>query len=338
MFIKSAKGSKITDVDGNEYIDYVGSFGALIFGHTHPKVVSAAEKAVDNGSSFGASVELESELAKEICAAFPSVELLRLTNSGTEAVMGALKLAKAFTKKNKIIKFRECYHGWSEQPYLEARFNDLESVKKLASKEIAAVIVEPIGGNSGVIPPAAGFLEGLRRVCDKNEMVLIFDEVITGFRVAYGGAQELYGVKADFTCFGKIIGGGFPVGAFGGRRDIMKLLAPEGPVYQAGTFSGNPVTAAAGLAILRLLKSKKVYDYLEEKSKALAAGLKLKVNRVGSMFSFRLNNYPEFFWKMMKKGIYFAPSEKEVSFISATHSWDDIERTIKAVNGGETWK
>ncbi|MGB9612875.1 MAG: aminotransferase class III-fold pyridoxal phosphate-dependent enzyme [Candidatus Margulisiibacteriota bacterium] len=331
LVIKEGKGARVKDIEGREYIDYVGNFGALILGHAHPKVVAAVKKALAAGSSFGTTTQAEVELGKEICAAFPSIDRLRLTNSGTEAVMGALKLAKAFTKRNKIIKFKECYHGWSEQPYLEAEYNNLESVRCLVSKDVAAIIVEPVAGNFGVIPPAAGFLEGLRKICDQNGALLIFDEVITGFRVAYGGAQELYRVRADLTCLGKVIGGGFPVGAFGGKKEIMKLLAPEGPVYQAGTFSGNPITMAAGLETLRILKNNKIYKDLDEKTKVLCEGLNFKGNRVGSMFSFVIDDYPAFFWKMLKKGFYFSPSEKEANFVSMAHSWKDIAATIKAV-------
>ncbi|MBI5078893.1 aminotransferase class III-fold pyridoxal phosphate-dependent enzyme [Candidatus Saganbacteria bacterium] len=329
IFITMGQGSRVKDIAGKEYIDYVQGYGGTILGHAHPKVVSAVGKKLRLGSSFGTNTAGEAELAKEICAAYPAVDLMRFTNSGTEAVMGALKLAKAYTGRNKIIKFKECYHGWSEQPYLEAEFNNLDSVKKRISKETAAVIVEPVPGNCGVIPPAPGFLEGLRRLCRQNGVLLIFDEVITGFRLAYGGAQERCGITADLTCFGKIIGGGFPVGAFGGKREIMKLLAPEGPVYQAGTFSGNPVTMAAGLATLRILKNRRIYRELEEKARVLCEGLKFRTCRVGPMFSFVMDNYRQFFWKMMGKGIYFTPSDKETNFISAAHTWKEIEETIR---------
>lgn len=329
LLIVAGRGSRVTSQEGKVYIDYVGAYGPLILGHAHPKVVAAVKKAVAAGSSFGTTTGIEIELAKEICSAFPSTEKVRLVNSGTEAVMGALKLAKAFTKRDKIIKFKECYHGWSQQPYLEAEFNNLESVKKLVLKEVAAIIVEPVAGNYGVIPAAPGFLEGLRKICDQNGLLLIFDEVITGFRIAYGGAQELYGLKADLTCFGKIIGGGLPVGAFGGRKDIMSHLAPVGPVYQAGTFSGNPVSVAAGLTTLRLLKNRKVYADLEEKTKTLVEGLNLEITWVGSMFSFKIGNFREFFWRMLGKGIYFAPLPLEANFVSAAHTWKDIEKTIR---------
>jgi glutamate-1-semialdehyde 2,1-aminomutase len=338
LFISKGQGSRVKDADGREYIDYVGAYGPLILGHAYPKVISAIKKAIAGGSVFGAGTEAEIELAKEICAAFPSLKLLRLTNSGTEAVAGALKLARAFTKRNQIIKFKECYHGWSEQPYLEASYNDLDSVEKLVSNDIAAIIVEPVAGNYGVLAPARGFLEGLRQICDREGILLIFDEVITGFRVARGGAQQLFGVSADLTCLGKIIGGGMPVGAFGGKAEMMRLLAPQGPVYQAGTFSGNPVTVAAGLATLKILKNPKVYRALEEKAKKLTDGLGLPVTRVGSMFSFNLGNnrcldekeFRNFFWKMLKGGVYFAPSAKEANFISTAHSSGDIAKTIAA--------
>jgi glutamate-1-semialdehyde 2,1-aminomutase len=329
IFIKEGHGAKVNDIKGKEYIDYVGSWGALILGHAHPKVISEVKKGIDKGTSFGACTQLEAELAKEICTAFPSIEQVRLTSSGTEEVMGGLKLAKAYTKRTKIIKFRECYHGWSEQSYLEASFNDLESVRNLISPEVAAIMVEPVVGNQGVILPKDGFLEGLRGLCDKYDIILIFDEVITGFRIAYGGAQELYSVKPDLTCLGKIIGGGFPIGAFGGRREIMKVLAPEGPVYQAGTLSGNPVATAAGLATLQILKDKEIFRSLEEKTRVLCEGLKIGVSRTGSMFSFHLDDYPKFFWEMIEKGIYFAPSASEANFVSAAHSDQDIEETIR---------
>ncbi|OGC04709.1 hypothetical protein A2276_01885 [candidate division WOR-1 bacterium RIFOXYA12_FULL_43_27] len=323
IFIKRGQGAEIRDQNNRKFIDYVMSWGALILGHAHPKVVAAVTAAVKNGSSFGAPTEKETELAKMICGAFPSIEKVRFVSSGTEAVMGALKLAFALTGRKKVIKFRQCYHGWSEQDYLEAEYNNLGSVKNLVSDKVAAIIVEPVAGNSGVIAPKSGFLEGLRKICDKNKIILIFDEVITGFRVAYGGAQELYKVKADLTCLGKIIGGGFPLAAFGGRKGLMDQVAPLGLVYQAGTLSGNPVAVAAGIEVLKTLKDKKIYKDLEEKTRYLCEGMKMEYSRVGSMFSFKFNDrkeYAGFFWRMIEKGFYFAPSKDEANFISTAHA------------------
>src|SRR3989344_755105 len=333
LFVAKGQGARIQDADGKWNIDYVGGYGPMILGHAHPKVISAIKKVLAGGTAFGTNMAGETELAKEISLAIPSIELLRLTNSGTEAVMGALKLAKALTKRTKVLKFKECYHGWSEQPYLEADYNDLASVRQLISKDVAAIIVEPVAGNIGVIPPAHGFLAGLRKIADENGSLLIFDEVITGFRVAYGGAQERFGVKADLSTLGKIIGGGGAAWAYGGRKDIMQLLAPAGSVYQAGTFSGNPVTVAAGLATLKILKNRKVYSELEEKTLALVEGTEFNFKRVGSMFSFVMNDYRGFFWKMIGRGVYFTPSDKEANFVSITHSARDVEETIRSVRG-----
>jgi glutamate-1-semialdehyde 2,1-aminomutase len=333
IFIESAIGAKVTDVQGKEYVDYLGSWGALILGHARADILREVKAAIERGTSFGACTIKETELAREICSAIPSIDTVRLTSSGTEAVMGALKLAKSFTGRKKIIKFRQCYHGWSEQDYLEADFNNLDSVEELISDDIAAVIVEPVAGNFGVIPPKSGFLEGLRKLCDKYGIILVFDEVITGFRLSYGGAQELFEVKPDLTCLGKIIGGGFPIGAFGGRRDIMELVAPEGEAYQAGTLSGNPVAVTAGLATLRVLKDENIYKNLEAKTKTLCEGVKVGTTRIGSMFSFHLEDFSRFFWKMIERGIYFAPSPLEANFVSAAHSDRDIEETIRKVVG-----
>ncbi|PIS28464.1 aspartate aminotransferase family protein [Candidatus Saganbacteria bacterium CG08_land_8_20_14_0_20_45_16] len=336
IFIKQGQGSRVRGQEGKEYLDYVMSWGALILGHADKRVVAATKKAIEQGSSFGAPTKAETELAKLICEAIPSIEKVRFTSSGTEAVMGALKLAKGITGKNKIIKFKQCYHGWSEQDYLEAEYNNLDSAKALLSKEVAAVIVEPVVGNAGVIPPEPGFLQGLRCLCDQHGVLLVFDEVITGFRLAYGGAEDYFGVKPDLTCLGKIIGAGFPVGAFGGRADLMANLAPEGKVYQAGTLSGNPVAMAAGLSTLKILKNKKVYKDLEIKTKYLCEGSKLEFNRAGSMFSFRFESqeaYAKFFWQMLAQGIYFAPSSLEANFISCAHGWSEIKETIRKILG-----
>jgi glutamate-1-semialdehyde 2,1-aminomutase len=335
FFINRGKGAKVWDADGNSYIDYVGSWGALILGHAHPNVVRAVKAALEKGSSFGAPTAGETELAKQICAAFPSIEKVRLVSSGTEAVLGALKLARAFTKKKRVLRFQGCYHGWAEYPWITVPYNDLSAAAQAVrsgSREIAAIIVEPVAGNMGVVPALPGFLEGLRKLADQFGTLLIFDEVITGFRVAYGGAQELFGIKADLTCLGKIIGGGFPVGAYGGRRELMDKVSPLGPVYQAGTLSGNPVAVAAGLETLTLLRRKGAYKRLEENTKELCLGMGMDFLRVGSMFSFIFNTnsqYRSFFWRLLKEGIYFAPSEQEANFLSLAHTEKEIEKTIK---------
>jgi glutamate-1-semialdehyde 2,1-aminomutase len=384
LFIERAQGSKIYDVDGNEYIDYVGSWGPMILGHVHPEVVSGLKKAVERGTSYGAPTELEMELAKEVMRAFPSMELMRMVNSGTEAAMSALRLARGYTGRDKIIKFEGCYHGHADsllvragsgamtlgvpdskgvpgdlaKDTLTATFNDLQSVESLAEQhgeEIACIILEPIAGNMGVIPPEEGFLEGLRRICDDKGIVLIFDEVITGFRVSYGGAQAFYGVRPDLTCLGKVIGGGLPVGAFGGRSKIMERLAPCGDVYQAGTLSGNPLAMTAGLITLRILQREGTYEQLAAKSDFLCGGVRAIVekssvpstcNQVGSMFTFfftegPVRNYPEakgsdtalfsrFFSGMINRSIYIAPSQFESLFLSLAHTDDDLERTLEA--------
>ena len=324
IFISSGQGSRVRDADGNEYIDYVGSWGPLILGHAHPEVTSAIKEAVDKGTSFGAPTERESELAGKVVAAFPSIEQVRFVNSGTEAGMSALRLARAYTGRDKVLKFEGGYHGHADsllvaagsgatahgvptsagvtgttaQDTLVATYNDLTSVEAYFDADpgqIACIIVEPVAGNMGVVPPAAGFLEGLRNVTSKNGSLLIFDEVITGFRVAYGGAQHLYGITPDLTCLGKIIGGGLPVGAYGGRAEIMERVSPLGPMYQAGTLSGNPVAMAAGIRTLELLAEPGVYEELETKAALFADGIQeafeetetpLAVNRVGSMLTF----------------------------------------------------
>lgn len=335
LFIEQGKGSKVYDVDGHEYIDYVGSYGALVLGHAHPAVVSAVNKAVARGSSFGTPTRLETALAKEICSAFSSIDKVRFVSSGTEAAMGAIKLSRAYTKKDKIINFSGCYHGWSPYPAVTLPYNDLTAVEALIMQDhdqIAAIIVEPVAGNQGVVVPDPGFLVGLRELASQYGIILIFDEVITGFRLAYGGAQEYFGIKADLTCLGKIIGGGFPIGAFGGKKEIMEQLAPNGPVYQAGTLSGNPVAVTAGLKTLKKLKSKSAYQQLAEMTDKLCAGLDLDSARIGSMFSFKFGSdseFSSFFWRAIKSGIYFAPARSEANFVSLAHDQNDIEETLR---------
>lgn len=384
LFIARGKGSKIYDVDGNEYIDYVGSWGPLVLGHADDRVVSAVAEALGRGTSFGAPTELEIEMAKLVVDAVPSIEEVRMVSSGTEATMSAIRLARGFTGRPKIIKFEGCYHGHADCLLVQAGsgvttlglpdspgvtpgatgdtisipYNDLEAVQAVIEErheEIAAVIVEPVAGNMGVVPPREGFLEGLRAVTADHGVLLIFDEVITGFRVGYGGAQEFYGVMPDLTCLGKIIGGGFPVGAFGGRRDIMEQVAPVGAVYQAGTLSGNPVAMTAGIATLRILADLSVYVELDRKgsmlaeglfAEAQAAGVDAYFTRVGSLSclffvaeqvtdyaSAKTSDtarYAAYFSSMLQQGVYLAPSQFEASFVSAAHSDEDIERTVTA--------
>lgn len=386
LFIAKAHGSKVTDIDGNEYIDYVGSWGPMILGHTHPAVVEAIQKTAAFGASFGAPTLLETEMAELIKEMVPSVDKVRMVNSGTEATMSALRLARGYTGRDLVIKFEGCYHGHNDSfliaagsgaltygipdtpgvtkgtahDTLTARYNDLQSVEQLFEKhknEIAAVILEPVTGNMGVVIPEKEFIEGIRNLCTENKTVLIFDEVMTGFRLAPGGAQELLGITPDLTTFGKIIGGGLPVGAYGGKLEIMDMLAPKGPVYQAGTLSGNPLAMAAGLTTLRLLNStENFYRKLEEKSSLLEEGLlnNLKelnfngvINRVGSMFTLFFTKeqqvksfsdvmksdtqlFTEYFRLSLESGIYLAPSQYEAGFVSAAHSNEDIENTVKA--------
>ncbi|MGB9792471.1 MAG: glutamate-1-semialdehyde 2,1-aminomutase [Thermacetogeniaceae bacterium] len=384
LFISRGEGSKIFDVDGNEYIDYVCSWGPLILGHAHPAVVAALEKAVKAGTSYGAPIEGEVILASLIVDAVPSVERVRLVNSGTEATMSAVRLARAYTGRNKIVKFAGCYHGHADTFLVQAGsgaltmgvpsspgvpnevtsltlvlpYNDVSSVERAFERygeEIAAVIVEPVAGNMGVVPPQTGFLETLRRVTEQSGSLLIFDEVITGFRLGLGGAQERFGIKPDLTCFGKIIGGGLPVGAYGGRADIMQLVAPEGPVYQAGTLSGNPLAVHAGIATLEQLKKPGVYEELEEKGKQLAEGLRaaaenagvaVQVNQVGSLLSVFFadrrvedldsalssdqSSFRQFFLSMLDEGIYLPPSQFEAWFVSLAHTEEDLKRTVDA--------
>ncbi len=384
VFFASGAGPFLIDVDGQEYIDYVASWGPLILGHAHPEVVSAVQAAAESGTSFGAPTWMEVELARLICEFVPSVEMVRLVNSGTEATMSAVRLARGYTGRKKIIKFDGCYHGHADSFLVKAGsgvatlgipgspgvpeeivsntislpYNDLEAVHKAFEKmgeEIAAVIVEPIAGNMGVIPPKEGFLQGLREITLKHGALLIFDEVITGFRVGLSGAQGLYGVTPDLTCLGKIIGGGLPVGAYGGKAEIMKHIAPDGPVYQAGTLSGNPIAVAAGLATLRILSRPGIYERLEELSKRLAEGLakaakeagaKVTFNRVGSMMTcfFRegevidfasaaasdTERYGKFWREMLARGVYLAPSQFEAAFVSLAHTEEEIDYTIEA--------
>lgn len=385
LFISKARGSKIYDVDGNEYIDYVGSWGALILGATDPKVVASVREAARVGLSFGAATEQESNLAALVKRHVPSMELMRLVSSGTEATMSAVRVARAFSKKDKILKFDGCYHGHADsflvrggsglatfsvsdsagvpesisKETLVATFNDVESVQSILDSnrgKIAAIVVEPVAGNMGVIPPKVGFLQNLRALANEHEALLIFDETITGFRVSIGGAQALYRVKPDLTCLGKVIGGGMNVAAYGGRRDIMKLVAPIGPVYQAGTLAGNPVAVAAGISTLSQLKSSS-YSRLESCSSNLARRLSQKardfgvgfiVNRVGSMIGIfftkelkAVENYEDvkkcskelysrFFGSMLEQGVYLPPSAFETIFVSTAHLARDIENTIES--------
>jgi glutamate-1-semialdehyde 2,1-aminomutase len=384
LFIAKGGGSHIYDADGQRYIDYVLSWGPLILGHAYPQVVGALKEAVERGISYGAPTALETELAKRVVEAVPSIEMVRFVNSGTEATMSALRLARAYTGRSKIVKFEGCYHGHADfllvragsglttlglpdsagvpggiaQDTLIAPYNDLQAVDRLFSEnraEIAAVIVEPVAGNMGVIPPEPGFLEGVREVTKTEGALLVFDEVVTGFRVAYGGAQALYGVTPDLTCLGKVIGGGLPVGAYGGRREIMEMVAPLGPVYQAGTLSGNPLCMTAGIETLKVLAQPGAYQRLEEKSARLADGLQEAAEgagtpvfqtRVGSMlctfFSAEkivnhasakrsdTSRYALFFRAMLENGVYLAPSQFEAGFLSLAHSEQDIEQTIEA--------
>ena len=384
LFITRAQGSKLYDADGNEFIDFVGSWGPMILGHAHTEVVRKLEETLLKGTSFGAPTEGEILLAEMVCEAVPSVEMLRLVNSGSEAAMAVLRVARGYTGRDKIIKFEGCYHG-SVDPLLvqagsgamtlgipdspgvpasfvehtlQAKFNDLDSVIKLVeenSSKIAAVIIEPVAGNMGMIPPEHGFLQGLRDLCDREGILLIFDEVMSGFRVDYGGAQALFGVLPDMSIFGKIIGGGLPVGAYGGRQDIMLQVAPAGPVYQAGTLSGNPLAVAAGLSTLEILRKGNPYPELGQKtswlsgefqSAAESAGVPLQTQAMGGMFGFFFSETPvrnyqdalnsdverftRFFRSMLNQGIYLAPSAFESLFVSTAHSEKDLERTARA--------
>jgi glutamate-1-semialdehyde 2,1-aminomutase len=382
-FFARASGASVVDADGNEYLDYMLSWGPLILGHSPPEVVAAIREAAEGGTSYGAPTEREVELAEEINRAMPSVELVRFVSSGTEAGMSGLRVARAFTKRDAILKFTGCYHGHSDallvqagsgvvtlglpdspgvpaawtRDTLVAPYNDLDAVETLFKQrggEIAAVIVEPIAGNVGVVPPRDGFLPGLRRLCDRHGALLIFDEVITGFRVGKGGAQALYGVRPDLTLLGKIVGGGLPVGAYGGRRDVMSQVAPAGPVYQAGTLSGNPLAMAAGLATLCALDDA-LYQELDRKTGRLVdgltaaaakAGVPVTANRIGSMATLFFTGdpvdsydsamradrarYGQFFQALLGQGVYFPPAQFEAFFTSRAHGDEEIDRTIDA--------
>ena len=384
LFIARAAGSKIFDVDGNAYIDYVGSWGPMILGHCHPRVVEAIQQAARDGASYGAPTEREITLAEMVCAAYPNIEMVRMVSSGTEATMSAIRLARGFTGRDKILKFDGCYHGHADSLLvkagsgaatfgvptspgvpadfakltLTATYNDLAGVREMVAAnqgEIACIILEPVAGNMGCVAPKAGFLEGLRALCDAEGIVLIVDEVMTGFRVAYGGAQERFKVYGDLVCLGKIIGGGLPVGAFGGKRAIMEKLSPLGGVYQAGTLSGNPLAMAAGIATLQLLQEEGFYTRIEEKSAYLEKGL-LEASkecalptcwqRVGGMFCTYFQAGPvdnfadaaksdtvafgKFFCHLLEQGVNVAPSQFEAGFMSIAHTQDDLDRTIAA--------
>ncbi len=385
LFIERGEGAKMFDADGNEFIDYIGSWGPHLFGHNPQFIVSALQDALKKGTSFGAPTETEIKMAKLVTELVPSVEKVRMVNSGTEATMSAIRLARGYTGRNKFIKFEGCYHGHADyflikagsgaltlgvpnspgvtegnaKDTLVARYNDINSVYELVEKnkdEIAAIIIEPVAGNMGVVPADKEFLQALRNLCDEEKIVLIFDEVMSGFRVAKGGAQEVYGIGADLVTFGKIIGGGLPVGAFGGKKEIMDTLAPVGPVYQAGTLSGNPLAMAAGVAVLTHIKNNpQIYDQLERKAEFIEKafsenlakfGKKFAMNRVGSMscmffteepvtdFESAVKSdtelYAKYFHGMLRRGVYLAPSQFEAMFISTAHSDELLERTAEA--------
>lgn len=385
VFVERAEGAYFYDSDNQRYIDYVGSWGPMILGHAHPEVIDAVKTAAERGLSFGAPTEIETRMANKVCELVPSMDMVRMVSSGTEATMSAIRLARGFTGRDKIVKFEGCYHGHSDsllvkagsgaltlgvptspgvpadtaQHTLTLTFNDAEEVRRVFAEmgeQIACVIVEPVAGNMNCIPPEPGFLEALREVCDASGSVLIFDEVMSGFRVALGGAQAHYNVRPDLTTLGKIIGGGMPVGAFGGRREIMEHIAPLGPVYQAGTLSGNPIAMAAGLTTLELISEPGFYEALGRKTQALTEGIEaaaqsadipLTSNRVGAMFGFffsdeshisrfaqvgngDLERFKAFFHGLLKRGVYLAPSAFEAGFVSAAHSDQDIADTVAA--------
>jgi glutamate-1-semialdehyde 2,1-aminomutase len=384
LFVSKAKGSKIHDADGGLYIDYVSSWGPMILGHAHPQVRKAMSQALSKGWSYGAATELEVRLAQKISKAIPSMELVRMVSSGTEATMSALRVARGFTGRDKIIKFEGCYHGHADSflvkagsgaitfgipdsagvpeslaaNTLVAPYNDLEAVQALFNRnpsQIACVIVEPIAGNMGIVLPREGFLKGLEEVCRNNGALLIFDEVITGFRLAYGGVQKIFGVTPDLTCLGKIIGGGMPVGAYGGRREFMEKIAPLGPIYQAGTLSGNPLAMTCGLVTLEVLRQKNVYKKLDLITRELCQGLEdlarqkgipTRINRSGSMFTLFFTGdevfdyssakkadagkYAKYFQGMLQEGVWLPPSQFEACFVSLAHTTRDIEGTLKA--------
>lgn len=384
LFIESAKGSKIYDVDGNEYIDYVLSWGPMILGHTHPKVINALKKAAEKGTSFGAPTLLEVELAQMVKKVYPSMEIMRMVNSGTEATMSAIRAARGFTGRDKVVKFEGCYHGHADGLLVKAGsglatfgvptspgvpkdyarntitlpYNDLKAFKKIcekAAKQIACVIIEPVVGNSGCILPKPGYLEGLRKLTSRYGIVLIFDEVMTGFRVSYGGAQKAFKIKPDMTCLGKVIGGGLPVGAYGGKKEIMRNISPDGPVYQAGTLSGNPLAMTAGIETLKILSRPDTYKKLMAKSALLEeslkdaakrAGVATKFYRAGTMFCTyftdkEVHNFDDaaktdmdmfgrFFREMLERGVNLAPSGYESGFMSLAHTTADIRKTARA--------
>ena len=384
LFIKKAKGSRIYDVDGNSFIDYVLSWGPMILGHAHPRVVKALKKAVENGTSYGAPTALEVELARLVLNLYPSMDKVRMVNSGTEATMSAIRVARGFTGRDKIVKFEGCYHGHADGLLVKAGsgattfgvpdspgvpksyarntitlpFNDIKAVKGTIEKEarsIACVIVEPVVGNIGCVLPRPGFLEALRKLTRENDIVLIFDEVMTGFRVSFGGAQAYYGIDPDMTCLGKVIGGGLPVGAYGGKKEIMSMVSPEGPVYQAGTLSGNPLAMTAGIETIKELSKKGAYERLEKKASLLEkgltdaagrAGIGARFYRAGSMFCTYFTDrevydyataktsdtvkFSKFFSGMLQEGVNLAPSQFEAGFMSLAHTEKDIENTIRA--------
>lgn len=385
VFIKRATGAYIIDNEDKQYIDYVGSWGPMILGHTHPEVIKAVKEAVDNGLSFGAPTEIETQMAEKVCKLVPSMDLVRMVSSGTEATMSAIRLARGFTGRDTIVKFEGCYHGHSDSLLVKAGsgaltmgvptspgvpaalaeqtltldYNNIDMVRdcfKQYGDKIACIIVEPVAGNMNCIPPVPGFLEGLRDVCDEFGAVLIFDEVMTGFRVALGGVQGYFGIKPDLTTLGKILGGGMPVGAFGGKREIMEHIAPLGPVYQAGTLSGNPVAMAAGLKTLEFISEDGFYDELNKKvnflvdgilEKAKAAGIAMTSNAIGGMFGLffteadnvtdfqqatqcDVERFKKFYHGMLNEGIYLAPSAYEAGFVSSAHTIEDLQKTIDA--------
>ena len=385
VFFKKAKGSYVYDEDDNQYIDYVGSWGPMIVGHAHPDVLKSVHETMENGLSFGAPTELETQMADKVCELVPSMDMVRMVSSGTEATMSALRLARGYTGRDKIIKFEGCYHGHSDSLLVKAgsgaltlgvptspgvpaalaeltvtlSYNNIEEVKqtfKEIGDQIACIIVEPVAGNMNCIPPVEGFLEGLREVCDEYGCVLVLDEVMTGFRVSLGGAQGHYNIKPDLTTLGKVIGGGMPVGAFGGKREIMEHIAPLGPVYQAGTLSGNPVAMAAGLTTLNIISQPGFYEALSKQTEKLVKGLEeraakanipLTTNQAGAMFGFFFTEdknistfeqvsacdaerFKKFYHGMLEEGVYLAPSSYETGFVSSTHSDEDIEKTLDA--------